>query len=114
MMSFNEYQKIAATTDVGTSAQDTIHPGWLYYILGVGGECGELIEHVKKHFRDEYGVMTPERLNDIVSEIGDIQWYLARLCSMFDIEFEEVFKKNCEKLARRKQNNQIHGDGDRR
>lgn len=114
IMDFNEYQKIAGTTDVGTSAQDNIKPGWMYYVLGIGGETGELLEHVKKHFRDDYGQMTPERLGDIVSEIGDIQWYLARLCSHLGLDFEEVFIKNCEKLARRKEKNLIHGDGDNR
>ena len=113
-MDFNEYQKIAGTTDVGTSAQDNIKPGWMYYVLGIGGETGELLEHVKKHFRDDYGKMTPERLDDIISEMGDIQWYLARLCTHLGVDFEEVFIKNCEKLARRKKNSTIHGDGDRR
>lgn len=113
-MDFNEYQRIAGTTDVGTSAQDNIKPGWLYYVLGLGGETGELIEHVKKHFRDDYGEMSEERLKNIIGEMGDCMWYIARLCSMFDIDFEEVFLMNCEKLARRKKNNQIHGDGDNR
>ena len=113
-MDFNEYQKLAATTDVGTAAQDNIKPGWLYYILGIGGETGELIETVKKHFRDDYGKMTTERMDSIISEAGDIMWYLARLCSMFNIEFEEVFVTNCLKLAERKKKNMIHGDGDNR
>ena len=113
-MEFNEYQKIAATTDVGTAAQDNIKPGWLYYILGIGGETGELLEHVKKHFRDDYGEMSKERRDNIIGEAGDIMWYIARLCSHLGIDFEEVFLKNCDKLARRKEKNLIHGDGDNR
>ena len=56
-MNFNEYQVECRKTDVGTSAQDCLKPGWLYYVLGTAGETGEMVEKIKKLFRDKKGVI---------------------------------------------------------
>jgi len=113
-MEFNEYQKECAKTDVGTSAQDCIEPGFLYYVLGAGGETGELLEKIKKLFRDKNGIVDDEFRSQIIKEIGDIWWYHARLLSSFDISMDEVAKQNIEKLQSRMERNKLHGDGDDR
>ena len=50
----------------------------------------------------------------IIKEMGDVQWYMARLADAFGIDFSEIFKTNIEKLASRKERNKLHGDGDNR
>ena len=113
-MEFNEYQEEAGWTDLGTSAQDNLVPGWMYYVLGIGGETGELLEKVKKLFRDDKGELSDERKDSIILEMGDILWYMARLCSHLDIDFDDIPLRNIEKLSSRKVRDQLHGDGDNR
>ena len=113
-MDFNEYQKECAKTDVGTAAQDVLDPGWLYYVLGIAGETGEMIEKIKKLFRDKNGIVDNEFKKALIKEMGDVQWYQARLADWFDIDFEAIFVENVKKLHSRKSRNKIHGDGDNR
>lgn len=113
-MDFNEYQRECRKTDVGTSAQDCLEPGWLYYALGIAGETGELMEKIKKLFRDKKGVVDYEFRDAVIKEMGDVQWYMARLCDWFDVDFNSVAVANVEKLTSRKGRGKIHGDGDER
>ena len=113
-MDFNEFQRECRKTDVGTSAQDCLKPGWLYYVLGAAGETGEMVEKIKKLFRDKNGIIDDEFLAAVIKEMGDVQWYMARLADKFDIEFETIFTTNIEKLQSRMKRNRLHGDGDDR
>ena len=113
-MNFNEYQKECRKTDVGTSAQDCLNPGWLYYVLGISGEAGELTEKIKKFFRDKDGKVDTPFIDDITKEMGDVLWYMARLADQFHIDFDDIAKTNIEKLASRKERGKLHGEGDDR
>jgi len=111
---FDWYQKEAAKTDVGTSAQDNLDPGWMYYVLGILGESGELAEKVKKLFRDHGGILTPELKKNIELELGDILWYLTRFADVLGIDLADVAISNVGKLQSRMERNKLHGDGDHR
>jgi len=113
-MDFREYQKKTRLTDVGVQPEHGLNPGWVYYVLGIAGETGELVEKVKKHFRDDYGEMTEEKKKEIIKEMGDCLWYHARLADVFDINFDDVAKENINKLLDRKKRNKLHGEGDNR
>jgi NTP pyrophosphatase (non-canonical NTP hydrolase) len=113
-MHFSEYQKKTRITDKGAGPEHGLEPGWVYYVLGIAGETGELVEKVKKHFRDDYGQMTEEKLEEIKKEMGDCLWYHARLADVFGINFNDVAKENIKKLLDRKNRNKIHGEGDDR
>ncbi len=113
-MDFNAYQKKTRLTDKGAGPEHGLSPGWVYYVLGIAGETGELVEKIKKHFRDDYGEMTDKKRDEIIKEAGDILWYLARLMDNFGIDFNEIAKENIKKLLDRKKRNKIHGEGDNR
>ena len=113
-MNFDEYQENCRHTDVGTSAQDYLKPGWLYYVLGVAGESGEIAEKIKKLFRDKQGIIDEEFRNMITKEIGDVLWYMARLSDQFDIPFGYIAETNVKKCIDRMVRGVIHGDGDNR
>jgi len=113
-MDFREYQIKTRLTDLGTSAQDCLEPGWLYYALGISGEAGEMTEKIKKLFRDKKGVVDEEFKKHLIKEIGDQMWYQARLLDQFDIDFNDVARHNIEKLLDRLERDVLHGDGDER
>ena len=113
-ITFKEYDEFAGTTDVGTSTQDVINPGWLYYLLGLQGEVGELTEQCKKVFRDQGGVFGPDDKVLIYKELGDILWYLTRMASSFGYSLAKVAALNIIKLTDRMERKKIHGRGDDR
>lgn len=69
-------------------------------ILGLIGEVGEVVEHIKKDRRegDRRKPLTREKLID---EGGDVLWYLTRLFTEHNIRLEEVMEYNIKKLEKR-------------
>ena len=54
-----------------------------------------------------------ERLNEsLMAECGDIMWQLSGLCSVMGWDLEKVAEYNLKKLAERKKNGTIAGNGD--
>lgn len=49
----------------------------LYPELGLLSEVGELAGEAKRVIRDDNGVLTTERREKMIDELGDIMWYLA-------------------------------------
>ncbi len=113
-MNFNEYQMKTRLTDVGASEEHGLMPPWLYYVLGIAGETGELVEKIKKLFRDDYGEITEKKIEEITKEMGDCLWYHARLADVLGIKFGNVAEENIRKLLDRMKRNKIHGEGDNR
>ncbi|MDD2547964.1 MAG: nucleoside triphosphate pyrophosphohydrolase family protein [Candidatus Pacebacteria bacterium] len=109
-MNFNEYQEKARRT--------AIYPGkdssYIYPTLGLVGEAGEVAEKVKKIIRDENGIVSKEKKEEIKKELGDVLWYIANLAYELDIKLEEIAQGNIEKLFSRVERNKVHGDGDNR
>lgn len=110
-MTFDEYQKESVKT--ATFPEIGGIP-YLYPLLGLAEEAGELLGKFKKLYRDAGGVMTDEFKQKVIFESGDTLWYLANLCTVLDISLEDVAKMNLDKLADRKKRNVIHGSGDNR
>lgn len=65
--------------------------------MGLAGEVGEYVEIIKKdmfHGR-------PLNYPDIVSELGDILWYLAGACTAHGLDLSYVAQQNILKLSKR-------------
>jgi NTP pyrophosphatase (non-canonical NTP hydrolase) len=84
-----------------------------YPALGLG-EAGEIQNKIKKIFRDDDWVLTPERRKAVIKEIGGCLWYLAVLAHGIKATFGEVAMANLEELASRQKRGTLHGDGDDR
>ena len=82
-----------------------------YLVLGLTGEAGEVANKVKKIIRGDHN-NPPDK--EIAKELGDIYWYLDRLCHYFGTTPEAVMKQNMDKLMDRLARNQIKGSGDNR
>lgn len=85
-----------------------------YYALGLGGEAGEVLDKIKKMVRDDGGVLTDERKQALINELGDVCWYISQMANAMDVKFSDFLKANIEKAERREKNNTKHGDGDER
>jgi NTP pyrophosphatase (non-canonical NTP hydrolase) len=104
---FNAYQATARETAVYP-----LHHRFDYPALGLAGEAGEVANKVKKMFRDDLG--SDELREPLRKELGDILWYVAALCTEFQLELGDVAQDNLAHLRRRQQMGTIHGSGDTR
>ena len=119
-MELNEYQEKAMSTCMQSCNN------FAYMSYGLAGEVGELMGKIAKHIRKENISIDNNQLIDndeklsrvdielIISELGDIQWFVSGLAQSLGYSLEEVCEYNLEKLQSRKQRNKIDGDGDNR
>jgi NTP pyrophosphatase (non-canonical NTP hydrolase) len=109
-MTFEEYQKISRKT----ALYPDLGKNFIYPTLGLAGESGEVAEKIKKILRDDDGIVSNEKREELKKELGDVLWYLAQISTEFNLSLEDVAQFNIEKLQSRLQRNMIHGSGDNR
>lgn len=85
---------------------------WVYPVLGLQGEAGEVAEKAKKFIRD--GGDKDKFREDMKKELGDVLWYVQAICNELDLELVDVFAANMEKLASRRDRGVLQGSGDNR
>ncbi len=107
---FDEYQENCKKT----AKYPVIGKNFVYPVLGLVGEAGEVAEKVKKLFRDGNGDITDEQLELFKKEIGDVMWYISQLSTELNLKLSDVAKTNIEKLQSRFERDKIHGSGDTR
>ena len=88
--------------------------GIVYTTIGLANEAGECLGVVKKMMRDDNNVLTEEKRTKLIAEVGDVCWYLARVCTELGISMEDVFDLNVAKLEDRLSRSVIKGSGDNR
>jgi NTP pyrophosphatase (non-canonical NTP hydrolase) len=98
-------ENCAVYPDAGTGTDREM----MYLGLGLGGEAGEVLEKIKKAYRD--GQFDNDAL---AKEIGDVYWYLGQLCLFIGTTPSEVLQLNKDKLASRLERNVLKGSGDDR
>lgn len=111
-MDADYYQKVSRATAVYPTNQ-----GIAYCALGLNGEAGEVAEKIKKRIRDGINwdhAKLAEHRDGMKKELGDVQWYLAQLCTEYGFTLSEVMEANVEKLIDRKDRGVLGGSGDTR
>lgn len=88
-MNFNDYQNAVASMPLYDDP-----------ILGLMGEVGEVVEHVKKSRRpgERKRPIDPVEFS---YELGDVLWYLTRLAGEHGIRLEDLAILNIAKLEKR-------------
>jgi len=86
----------------------------IYTTIGLANEAGECLGVVKKMMRDDGNVLTEEKRQKLIAELGDVCWYMARVCTELGVSMEDVFEMNMKKLEDRLKRNVIQGSGDNR
>lgn len=114
-MQLNEYQLQAMNYAIYPEQARVSYP-----LLGLVNEAGEVAGKFKKLMRDESshfteeGVMKQETRDAIVSELGDVLWYLSTLCTDLGVKLDDVANANITKLTDRAARGVIGGSGDTR
>lgn len=108
-MNNDSYRQLAKTTAVYPEARTGSLAELMYLALGLAGEAGEVANKVKKLYRD--GDRDREKL---VSELGDVLWYLTRLCDEIGMTIDGISDQNAIKLLGRQRRGTICGYGEDR
>ncbi len=93
-MNFNEYQTLAART---LNTEKGVELTLVNMSMGLVGESGETVDYMKKVLFQGHEVDV-EKLS---SELGDVLWYVAGMCTTLNINLEEVSEYNIQKLVKR-------------
>ena len=67
-----------------------------YLMIGLMNEAGEVGGAFKKEIRDRV-----DNTDLIIDEMGDVLWYLTRLCDVYDVKISELMMNNINKLLGR-------------
>ena len=67
-----------------------------YLMIGLMNEAGEVGGAYKKEIRDNIN-----NRDLIIDEMGDVLWYLTRLCDVYDVKISELMMNNIDKLLNR-------------
>lgn len=78
--------------DMGSHSANLMHA-----VVGISGESGELLDAVKKH----WAYNKPLDMENIIEELGDIEFYMRALRKLLNISREQVLLANIEKLKKR-------------
>ena len=73
-----------------------------YLMIGLMNEAGEVGGAFKKEIRDRV-----DNKDLIIDEMGDVLWYLTRLCDVYDIKISELMVNNMDKLFNRMTEEQV-------
>ena len=93
-MQVNEYQTLAMKTlNPELSRKDVL----INSVMGLCGESGEAIDIVKKWLAQGHELDKAH----LAKELGDIAWYLAEAATALDMDLEDIFQANIEKLKKR-------------
>jgi NTP pyrophosphatase (non-canonical NTP hydrolase) len=65
--------------------------------LGIAGEAGEIADTLKKVVFHGHEL----DIDELIKELGDLEWYLQHLKKHYDISDEIVYIKNIMKLQKR-------------
>jgi NTP pyrophosphatase (non-canonical NTP hydrolase) len=66
--------------------------------LGLCGEAGEVVEHIKKELRGD----GPANQHEICKELGDVLHYLCRIATEYNLSLDEIMLTNIEKIEARR------------
>lgn len=69
----------------------------LHSAVGISGEAGELLDHMKKVVWQDHKL----DFDYMVLELGDILFYLTSMCNCIGTDIDTVRRLNIEKLTKR-------------
>jgi NTP pyrophosphatase (non-canonical NTP hydrolase) len=106
----DEYQLLAGRTinhDIDPAKITVQQLQMLNFAIGLAGEAGEALEHIKKHVfhgqqLDIYGLS---------KEMGDVLWYFTALVNVSELMLSNIATENITKLEARYPDGFVTGGG---
>jgi len=100
MLGLEHRQMVGCLVKGGETIADEMTPHnahLIHMVMGISGETGELLDAVKK------AVIYNKNLDieNVIEELGDIEFYLAGFRSRLGISREETLSANIKKLGKR-------------
>ena len=92
-MELNEYQELAKRTMANLLPFELLQEG----CMGLNGESGEAIDHLKKNMFQNH----PLDREHMKEELGDALWYISEAAYALDTTMEEIATNNIAKLKER-------------
>ena len=96
-LSFSSYQMGAAVTARGNITLPDVKGRAAIAAMGLAGESGELIDHLKKWVGHGHELDKTY----LLMELGDILWYIAEIATVTGLDLGEVASVNERKLRMR-------------
>jgi len=108
-MNFEQYQKKSKKTAQYPSLYSSFYNedffgfgdkgrcSYIYPVLGLAGETGEVVELIKKAVRSD----SPVDREKLKYELGDVLWYLSQLATECGLKLNEIAEANIVKLQKR-------------
>lgn len=109
-LTFGTYQQESKRTAIYPSVGNN----YMYPVLGLVGEAGEVANLIKKIQRDAGGILTQEHKGRVKKELGDIVWYVSQIATELGLQFEDIASENLKKLFSRMERGTLQGSGDDR
>ena len=127
MQTFNEYQEFTKSKAVynenvwlhythrETNPADIVVMNYMYPLLALGEEAGEVQGKVAKFIRKStQGVDVPQLKADVKKELGDLLYQVSECARQFGFTLQEVIDSNVAKLDDRQARGVLIGEGDNR
>jgi NTP pyrophosphatase (non-canonical NTP hydrolase) len=99
----NKFQQVVKETHIHKFNQYDI----LYFSNGLGGECGEVQNEVKKLYRaliqgsESKNIQEiNRRKQNIKSELGDVMWYLTAIANKLNYSLEDILLQSITKCQK--------------
>lgn len=104
--SFEAFQASCVKTSQGYTAPVVVGQAQLgkilYNCLGLAGEAGELLEHVKKSLRETpIGLCSQTQTEAVLFELGDVLYYVSELATLMGWSLDYVAEINIVRREKR-------------
>ena len=110
MYGFDLYQRRANRTAI----YPRVLYGWIYPVLGLVNEAGEVAGKLKKVIRDKKGDIHVSDMAALKGELGDVLWYLSQTAKELGLSLADIAEHNLKKLSSRQARGTLQGEGDNR
>lgn len=92
-MDFAQYQK---ESYIAIQPHESNKEEVMHWAIGLGEEAGEALSVIKhKFYGGQYDV------EDLVTELGDVLWHIAAMCTACRLDMQDVAEYNIAKLRHR-------------
>ncbi len=96
-MTFGDYQQQIGNLQADMESERN----YVFMVLGLAGEVGEIAEAVKKNLRDGSEDMSDEQREDLKLELGYVLTYVSQFAAKLGLDLDDIAQASVAKLTER-------------